>query len=158
MQAVFLWFVIGMLAMTAAQPLAVQRTEGALQLEASIARRIFVLGDAVEVTVVARNVSNSPLSLVFTSGQRLDLVVRRPRGDEVWRWSHDKAFTQAIQTVVLRPQDTTVIREAWDQRDLQGHRVDPGTYEVIAIFMGRIDGAGRSPAPLAPLAFAVVTR
>src|SRR3990170_2887830 len=137
-QAVWLGLVIGMLAVAVgAQPLTVERTDGALRLEASLARRVFAIGEPVEVTVTARNVSSAPLGVVFNTGQRLDLIVRRPRGDEVWRWSHDKAFTQAIQTVLLRAQESVVLRVAWDQRDLQGRRVDPGTYEAIAVFMGR---------------------
>jgi len=97
-------------------------------------------------STVARFVNAwAPEGVVFTSGQRLDLIVRRPRGDEVWRWSHDKAFTQAIQTVLLRAQESVVLRVAWDQRDLQGRRVDPGTYEAIAVFMGRAESAGRPP-------------
>jgi len=158
-QAVWLGLVIGILAVAAgAQPVIVERTEGALRLEASLSQRVFALGEPVEVTVVARNVSSAPLGVVFTSGQRVDLIVRRPRGDEVWRWSHDKAFTQAIQTVLLRAQESVVLRVAWDQRDLQGRRVDPGTYEAIAVFMGRAESAGRPPVPLAPLAFSVGSR
>ncbi len=159
MQAVWLGLIFGILTVTAgAQPVMVERTDGPLRLEASLLRRGFAPGEDVDVTVVARNVSSAPLGIVFSSGQRLDLIVRRPRGDEVWRWSHDKAFTQAIQTVVLRPQESLVVREAWNQRDLQGRRVDPGTYEVIVVFLGRIEGGGRAPAPLAPLAFLVGTR
>lgn len=158
-QAVWLGLVIGMLAVAVgAQPLTVERTDGALRLEASLARRVFAIGEPVEVTVTARNVSSAPLGVVFNTGQRLDLIVRRPRGDEVWRWSHDKAFTQAIQTVLLRSQESTVLRVAWDQRDLQGRRVDPGTYEAIVVFMGRVEGALRAPAALAPLAFTIGSR
>jgi len=158
-QAVWLGLIIGVLAvMAAAQPMMVERTDGGLRLEASLSQRVFAPGDSVEVTVLARNVSGAPLGVVFTSGQRLDLIVRRPRGDEVWRWSHDKAFTQAIRTVLLQPQETTALRVAWDQRDLQGRRVDPGTYEAIAVFMGRVEGLGRAPAALPPLVFAVGSR
>jgi len=158
-QAVWLGLVIGILAVAAgAQPVIVERTDGALRLEASLSQRAFAPGEPVEVTVVGRNVSNGPLGIVFTSGQRLDLIVRRPRGDEVWRWSHDKAFTQAIQNLLLRPQETIMFRVAWDQRDLQGRRVDPGTYEAIAVFMGRGEGSGRGPASLPPLAFTIGSR
>lgn len=158
-QAVWLGLVLGILAVAAgAQPVIVERTEGALRLEASLSQRVFAPGEPVDVTLVARNISSAPLGVVFTSGQRVDLIVRRPRGDEVWRWSHDKAFTQAIQNVLLRPQETIVLRVAWDQRDLQGRRVDPGPYEAIAVFMGRVDGGGRAPSALAPLAFSIGSR
>jgi hypothetical protein len=158
-QAVWLWLILGILALSAgAQPLSVERTEGGLRVEASLIQRVFAPGEPVEVAVVARNLSAAPLGLVFNSGQRVDLIVRRPRGDEVWRWSHDKAFTQAIQTLLLRPQESLGLRVAWDQRDLQGRRVDPGTYEAIVMFMGRIDGAGRGATMLAPLAFTIGSR
>ena len=158
-QAVWVGVIIGVLAAgAAAQPVAVDRTEGALRVEALLPRRVFGPGDLVEVTVTVRNVSTAPLGVLFTSSQKLDLIVRRPRGDEVWRWSHDKAFTQAIQTLLLRAQESTVMRVAWDQRDLQGRRVDPGNYEAIVVFMGRVEGAGRAPAALAPLGFSIGAR
>ncbi len=159
MQAVWLWLIVGILAVSAGgQPLTVERTEGGLRLQASLARRVFAPGEPVEVTVVARNLSAAPLGIVFTSGQRLDLIVRRPRGDEVWRWSHDKAFTQAIQTMLIRPQETMVVHLAWDQRDLQGRRVDPGVYEAVVVFMGRLEGASRTALTLAPLVFTIGAR
>lgn len=159
MQAFWLGVVVAVLAAAAgAQPLTVERTEGGLRLEASLPRRAFAPGEPVEVTVTARNVGAAPLAVVFNSGQRVDLVVRRPRGDEVWRWSHDKAFTQAIQTLLLRPEERSVLRVAWDQRDLQGRRVDPGSYEAIVLFMGRTDGAGRAAASLPPLGFTIGSR
>jgi Intracellular proteinase inhibitor len=158
-QAVWLGLMIVMLAAAVgAQPITVERTDGGLRLEASLAQRVFAPGEVVQVTVVARNLSAAPLGVVFNSGQRLDLIVRRPRGDEVWRWSHDKAFTQAIQTMLLRPQESSVLRVAWDQRDLQGRRVDPGVYEAIVLFMGRTEGVGRGAATLAPLTFTIGAR
>jgi len=156
---VWVALVIGLLtAASGGQPLGVERSDGALRLEASLSQRVFAPGEPVEVTVVARNVASTPLGLVFSSGQRVDLIIRRPRGDEVWRWSHDKAFTQAIQTLVLRPQETSMLRVAWDQRDLQGRRVDPGPYEAIVVFMGRVEGGSRGLASLPPLAFTIAAR
>lgn len=153
--ALVIGLIIGALAVTAgAAPMTVERTEGVLALEGSLGKRAFQAGEPVRMTLVVRNTGTAPLSLTFTSGQRADFIVRRPRGDEVWRWSHDQAFTQAIQTAVLRPQDALTITEAWDQRDLQGRRVDPGPYEVIAVFLGRVSD-GRAPLTLPPLAFVI---
>lgn len=133
-----------------AAPVSVERTEGPLALEASLGARTVASGAAVRMTLVVRNTGPAPVGLMFTSGQRAEFIVRRPRGDEVWRWSHDKAFTQAIQTLPLRPQEPLTIAETWDQRDLQGRPVDPGAYEVIAVFLGRL-GDGRAIPPLPPL-------
>lgn len=155
--ALVIGLMLAVLAVTAgAAPTTVERTEGPLALEASVSARTFESGEAVRVTLVVRNTGASPVGLTFTSGQRAEFIVRRPRGDEVWRWSHDKAFTQAIQTLALRPQEPLTIAETWDQRDLQGRRVDPGSYEVIAVFLGRL-GDGRAIPPLPPLPF-LITR
>ena len=155
MHALWIVVLISMLALTAgAAPVSVERVEGSLALEAAVARRAFAVGESVELTLTGRNTGNAALSITFTSGQRFDFIVRRPRGDEVWRWSHDKAFIQVIQTATLRPGETLMFREAWDQRDLQGRRVDPGPYEVIAVFMGRLESSKGSFA-LPPIAFTV---
>lgn len=136
----------------------VERVDGSLRYAAAIPRQQFDPGEAVEVTIAVKNVGGGPAAITFPSGQRYDLAVRRPRGDEVWRWSHDKAFIQVIQTVTLKPGEALSFKVAWDQRDLQGRRVDPGTYEVIAIITGRGDGAGRPSVQLPPLQFTVTTR
>src|SRR5256885_17031198 len=70
-----------------------------------------------EVALTAVNTAGAPVSVTFTSGQRFDLVIRRPRGDAVWRWSHDKAFIQVIQTLTLQPGDRLSFKIPWDQTD-----------------------------------------
>ncbi len=153
MQAIVVGVLVGLLALTGvAASATVDRVEGPLTVEASLSKRTYVPGEPVEVTLVARNTGSAPLGIVFTSGQRYDLIVRRPRGDEVWRWSHDQAFVQVVQTALLRPQEAMAFRGAWDQQDLQGRRVDPGSYELVAVFMGRTE-AGRPPITLPPLSF-----
>jgi len=144
-----------LIAVTAsAAPLAVDRVEGALALRASLNKAVFAPGEPVEITLVGRNRGTAPLAVTFPSGQHHDVIVRRRGGREVWRWSHDKAFIQVVQTVVLRPQEARTYRVAWDQRDLRGRRVAPGAYEVVAVFLGRV-GDGGAPLALPPLAFTV---
>lgn len=47
-----------------------------------------------------RNTSEADIRLTFSSGQRAEVVLRRD-GAEVYRWSAEKAFTQAIEEVVV---------------------------------------------------------
>ncbi len=150
-----LWLLLmGAVAVTAAAgPLSVERVEGGLRVEASLPRAAYGPGEVVDVVLSASNAGTAPLSVTFTSGQRFDLSIRRPRGDDVWRWSHDKAFIQVIQSVMLQPGERMDFKIPWDQRDYQGRRVDPGPYEAVAVFMGRT-GAGRE-IRLAPLAFTI---
>lgn len=133
------WMIaVGAVVLTAAVgPVRVERAEGHLRLDASLPHAAYGPGEQVEVTLRARNAGSAPISITFTSGQRFDLIVRRPRGDEVWRWSHDKAFIQVFGTVTLQPGETLSYQVAWDQQDYQGRRVDSGSYQAVAVFMGR---------------------
>ncbi len=150
-----LWVVVvGAVVLTAAAgPLRVERVEGGLRLDASLSRATYGPGEVVEVAFTATNTANTPLSVTFTSGQRFDLVIRRPRGDAVWQWSSDKAFIQVIQMVTLQPGENLSFRIPWDQRDYQGRRVDAGPYEAVAVFMGRTASAREIRLP--PLAFTI---
>jgi uncharacterized protein (DUF58 family) len=139
-------------AAAAPAPLSVQRTEGALAVTASVAKAAYAPGEPVAVQVTVRNASADPVRLTFNSGQRFDLAVRRPRGDEVWRWSHDKAFIQVVQTITLRAQEALSFPPGiWDQRDFQGRPVDPGPYEVVVYFLGRAGDRGGITLPPLPI-------
>jgi hypothetical protein len=122
----------------AAGPVRVEHVEGHLRLDASLPHAAYRPGEPVEVVLRVRNAGSAPVPVTFASGQRFDLVVRRPRGDEVWRWSHDKAFIQVFETVTLKPGDVLAYQVTWDQQDYQGRRVDSGSYQVIAVFMGHV--------------------
>jgi hypothetical protein len=51
------------------------------------------------VRLTLRNTSNTPLNLVFPTGQDYDIVIRNIAGDEVYRWSNGLAFTQVVRNV-----------------------------------------------------------
>ena len=153
MKAIWL-LAMGAVTLTAAAgPLSVQRVEGGLRVEASLSRASYGPGEPVEIALSASNVVSAPVSVTFISGQRFDLTIRRPRGDEVWRWSHDKAFIQVIQMVTLKPGERMDFSIPWDQRDYQGRRVDAGPYEAVATFMGQMGSAREIRLP--PLAFTI---
>ena len=68
-------------------------------------------GDAtLRATYSATNVSPSPLRLVYNSGQQYDFVLS-DEGSEIWRWSGDMAFTQAVWEDSLAPGASVVAGE-----------------------------------------------
>ena len=77
-----------------------------------------VAGDTVRFSLSVTNVSGGPVEITFPSGQTHDFAVLRD-GRELWRWSADRAFTQAQQVVTLPPGGTTSFGETW--------AVPPGT-------------------------------
>jgi len=157
MPTILVALLVGLIAASAgAAPNAVERTEGALVFSASVAKATVAPGEAVGMRLTVRNTGGTPQVVTFMSAQRFEFIVRRARGDEVWRWSHDKAFTQAIETAQLRPRQTMTFSETWDQRDLQGRPVDPGAYEVVAIFLGQV--GGRASVVLPPIGVTITAR
>ncbi|MDQ7843509.1 MAG: BsuPI-related putative proteinase inhibitor [Armatimonadota bacterium] len=157
MSTILALLLVGLMAASVgAAPAAVERTEGALVFGASVPKSAFAPGEAVEIRLTVRNAGSTAQVVTFMSAQRFEFVVRRARGDEVWRWSHDKAFAQAIETAQLRPGETMTFRETWDQRDLQGRRVDAGSYEVVAIFLGQV--GGRASVALPPIGITITPR
>ncbi|HYZ84425.1 MAG TPA: BsuPI-related putative proteinase inhibitor [Bryobacteraceae bacterium] len=58
----------------------------------------FSPGDAAMARLLLRNDTGSPLPLQFRDGQTFDLVVRDGEGNELYRWSAGKQFTQALRS------------------------------------------------------------
>ncbi|MDQ7848931.1 MAG: BsuPI-related putative proteinase inhibitor [Armatimonadota bacterium] len=145
MPLVLLWIVVAALVTAAGVP-SVHQTAGALRLELWVGKASYVVGEPVQAHLAARNGGRTPLRVEFASGQRFDLVVRQ-RGVLVWRWSHDRAFVQVLQEVTLRPGQALTFEATWGQIDLQGRRVEPGTYELVGVFLGRTSQAGMLETP-----------
>lgn len=123
---------VALLAGGAAPPRA-ERVVSDLRVEMAVAKSAFRPGEPVEITMRVTNTTSEALVLT-AGGQQYDVVVRR-RGALVWQWSHDKAFAQVIRSLPLASQETLTYKATWDQRDLQGRPVEPGTYEISCVLM-----------------------
>ncbi|MDR7483581.1 MAG: BsuPI-related putative proteinase inhibitor [Armatimonadota bacterium] len=128
--------------LTSAAPPAAERTVGDLRLQVTVGKDAFARGEPVSIFLRVVNSAASPVAVTFPSSQQFDLIVRQ-RGALIWQWSHDKAFLQVIREVPLAPGETRTFSGTWDQRDLQGRQVDPGTYDVYVAFLGWQRGGAR---------------
>lgn len=72
------------------------------------------------------NNGDEPLELTFTSSQRYDFIVESRAGEEVWRWSDDMAFLQALSQDTLPPGDSWDMDAVWDPGDRTGEYVATG--------------------------------
>jgi len=88
-------------------------------------RRTYRRGEPVSITLVKTNISSSPRTLTYTTGQRYDFEAVRTDGRVVWRWSQGRVFTQQTGTVTLQPGENQVFTATWDQRNQQGNLVTP---------------------------------
>lgn len=70
-------------------------------------------GDTVVLTLQVTNPQEAPVEVTFPTGQAYDFAVREAGGRELWRWSADRGFTQAVQTRPLAPGATWTFTARW---------------------------------------------
>lgn len=91
------------------------------------------LGEPVQIRLFKVNVTNRPIVLRYTTGQRFELVVRRAADNvEVWRYSRGRFFTQATATITIRPNQFAIYGFTWDQINNLGNQVNPGNFILEA--------------------------
>src|SRR5256885_2859949 len=68
----------------------------------------------VTLTFSVTNNTASPVTVQFLSGQEYDFIIRSSdTGALVWRWSHGRAFTQALGSRTLASGETVTWTEKW---------------------------------------------
>lgn len=83
-------------------------------------------GEPVVWDLRVRNGGDEPATLTFSSGKDGDVVLRRG-GEEVYRWSAGRLFTQAVRKEVIGPGEERTYR--LEEAALP---VEPGAYELVA--------------------------
>lgn len=73
-----------------------------------------VSGDPVRLTMTLSNEGDEPVALRFPTGQSAEFVVSDATGEEVWRWSEGRMFTQALREETLDPDDRASYEATWD--------------------------------------------
>ncbi len=68
---------------------------------------------------VANN-TKKMIELRFPNGQTHEFVVIDSEGNEVWRWSDGRMFTQSLQNKLVKARDTAVYASRWDAEKMHG--------------------------------------
>ncbi len=116
-------------------PRVVETTFGDVHVRFSLVSEPLMTGTTVWWAFDLENTGMEPLDLSFSSGQRADVVLSRG-GVEEYRWSADKAFTEAIETVTIAPGEALPIA----MNDVLG--AAPGEYDLVASVTGMLGGEG----------------
>ena len=86
-------------------------------LEASLAVKVT---DGVRFTLSVRNNSLRMIELRFPNGKTHDFYVLDESGNEVWRWSKGRMFTQTLQNKLIKSKDNAVFVDKWDAANAHG--------------------------------------
>ncbi len=70
------------------------------------------VGRTVRFALRITNIAGRAAELTFPTSKQYDFWVTRGR-DEVWRWSDDRLFTQAIEKRTIEPQGALTLSEPW---------------------------------------------
>ena len=97
-------------------------------------RQLYEIGEPVRMTLRFTNRSKQALQLTFPSSKMHDFTAADEDGRIVWRWSHGRAFAQALQERTVLAGGSLKREVAWDGSDNKGNRVDPGDYKVKGWF------------------------
>lgn len=89
-----------------------------------------MLADSVRFTLQVTNSRSAPAPLEFSSGQSYDFVVRQGER-EVWRWSADRMFTQALRSETLGAGETLSYQAVWHPADTHGDFTVTGMLTVL---------------------------
>lgn len=81
------------------------------------------------------NRSGKSHDLTFTSGQIYEVVVTDRIGQEVYRYSDDMMFTQAIIAKTFAAGEFLSGQVVWDMKDKSGQLLPPGRYNVQISFI-----------------------
>lgn len=88
--------------------------------------------DSIEFVLQVTNTTSSPVPLTFSSGQTHDFVVYDASGAEVWRWSEDRMFTQAVREESVPPGETLTYSAVWVPEPGMS-----GPFEVLGVLTAR---------------------
>jgi hypothetical protein len=104
--------------------------EGPIGIDLTTFGAFFEEGEPIQlgITVAVRE----PMTLYYRTSQRYDLAVINSEGQEVWRWSRDRAFAQVTGEVPLEANGMLSFAETWDQRDNDGQQAPLGDYQIVA--------------------------
>jgi hypothetical protein len=90
-------------------------------------------GETVVLTLKWKNVEDRPVSLTLGGKPAYDVIVTRPDGAEVWRWSYGQVSQDILESRTIEPGREVVFKAEWPQRDNEGKVVSPGAYSVRGI-------------------------
>ncbi|TYR77816.1 hypothetical protein FZC79_03120 [Rossellomorea vietnamensis] len=86
----------------------------------------------VEIELTVSNNTSEKMILEFPSSQFFDYIVKDHSGKEVYRYSDNKAFLQAIQRITLTSGEQKVWQSKWNHTSSGGQKIPPGEYMVEA--------------------------
>ena len=98
-------------------------------------KKIYSLRENVEMLYRVTNVGKEPRNFTFSCSQWYDFNVKKS-DEEIWRWSYDKFFAQAITNFGLNPDEYKEFIQNWNMTYNNGNKIMPGNYFISGKLVG----------------------
>lgn len=103
-------------------------TVGPLTIQVGTDKEIYQKGEPVVLFLTIA--ASEPTTLYYRTSQRFDFMVADADGEQLWRWSADRAFLQVLGQEELEPGMEFAYQEVWRQVGSWESQVSPGVYTV----------------------------
>jgi len=91
----------------------------------------FVFGEAIRLDLEITNLTNQQQTVQFSDGQDHDFLVVTDGTTEIrWKWSQNRAFTQAETNIVFEPNASRTFTLYWPGTLADGTQLPVGTYQA----------------------------
>jgi len=91
----------------------------------------YISGEPVNVNIAVTN--NGPdTTLLLPTSQLADFNITNEAGQHIYRWSHDKVFSEEITEISINQSETIeLLNDTWSQVDDDGNPVTRGNYYIV---------------------------
>lgn len=69
----------------------------------------------IEASVSITNISDRPIELRYSSGQKYDFILYDSSYNQLYRWSEGKFFTMALESIQINPGESITFKENIDR-------------------------------------------
>ena len=84
----------------------------------------------ININFNLQNVSGKEQRISYGSGQQYDIFIYNEKKEEIYRWSINRAITQAGIVRNMKKDDKLIFNEQWNLKDNKRHVVPPGKYTM----------------------------
>lgn len=109
-----------------------------LYYQLKMERTNYNVGEPINVKLLVKNLSASPVTLKFQKNLEFDLTVRKEVNllfaqvpKIIWKLSETKLVVPEPHIKVIDPGQTEVFTGTWNQQTRDGESVKPGNYQII---------------------------
>jgi hypothetical protein len=112
--------------------------------------------DKISIHFDIKNTSEKDLLITYGSGQQYDILIYNEQHEEVYKWSHNKAFTMALITRQLDKSGQLVFYEEWNLKDNKDTPVPAGKYTIVVRVMIELESGNMNPEELIAKSIVVI--